>query len=63
VRKPEGKSTLGRMRSRWEDGIRMHLREIGWRVWSGFMCVRIETGGGPFLNAVMNFGFWRRRVS
>jgi hypothetical protein len=31
VGKPEGKSTLGRPRCRWEDGIRMDLREIGWR--------------------------------
>jgi hypothetical protein len=28
--KPEGKRSLGRPRRRWEDGIRMHLREIGW---------------------------------
>jgi hypothetical protein len=27
--KPEGKRPLGRPRRRWEDGIRMHLREIG----------------------------------
>jgi hypothetical protein len=28
--KPEGKTPLGRSRHRWEDGIRMDLREIGW---------------------------------
>jgi hypothetical protein len=28
--KPEGKRPLGRPRHRWEDGIRMDLREIGW---------------------------------
>jgi hypothetical protein len=28
VGKPEGKRPLGRPRSRWEDGIRMDLREI-----------------------------------
>jgi hypothetical protein len=28
--KPEGKKPLGRPKRRWEDGIRMHLREIGW---------------------------------
>jgi hypothetical protein len=27
--KPEGKRPLGRSRRRWEDGIRMDLREIG----------------------------------
>jgi hypothetical protein len=30
VGKPEGKRPLGRQRCRWEDGIRMDLREIGW---------------------------------
>jgi hypothetical protein len=29
VGKPEGKGPLGRPRRRWEDGIRMDLREIG----------------------------------
>jgi hypothetical protein len=29
VRKPEGKRPLGIPRRRWEDGIRMDLREIG----------------------------------
>jgi hypothetical protein len=28
--KPEGKRPLGRPRHRWEDGIRMDFREIGW---------------------------------
>jgi hypothetical protein len=28
--KPEGKKPLGRRKYRWEDGIRMDLREIGW---------------------------------
>jgi hypothetical protein len=28
--KPEGKRPLGRPRHRWEDGIRMDLREISW---------------------------------
>jgi hypothetical protein len=29
VGKPEGKRPLGRPKHRWEDGIRMGLREIG----------------------------------
>jgi hypothetical protein len=28
--KPEGKRPFERPRRRWEDGIRMDLREIGW---------------------------------
>jgi hypothetical protein len=43
---PEGKRPLGRPRPRWEDGIRMDLREIGLRVWIGFDWLRIGTGGG-----------------
>jgi hypothetical protein len=30
VGKPEGKRPLGIPRRRWEDGIKMDLREIGW---------------------------------
>jgi hypothetical protein len=30
VGKPEGKRPLGLPRHRWEDGMRMDLREIGW---------------------------------
>jgi hypothetical protein len=30
VGKPNGKRPLGRPRCRWEDNIRMDLREIGW---------------------------------
>jgi hypothetical protein len=40
---PEGKKPLGRPRTRWEDGMRMDLREIGWRVWIGFDWLRIGT--------------------
>jgi hypothetical protein len=30
VGKPEGKRSLGRSRCRWEDDIKMDLREIEW---------------------------------
>jgi hypothetical protein len=33
VGKPRGKRPLGRPRHRWEDGIRMDLREIGGVDW------------------------------
>ena len=29
VEKPEGKSPLGRPRRRWEDNIKMNLKEVG----------------------------------
>jgi hypothetical protein len=46
VGKPEGKRPLVKPRRRWEDGIKMGLREINWGVWSGFTWLRIGTGGG-----------------
>jgi hypothetical protein len=30
VGKPKGKRSLRRLKCRWEDGIRMDLRETGW---------------------------------
>jgi hypothetical protein len=30
VGNPEGKRPFGRPKCRWEDGIRMDLRETGW---------------------------------
>jgi hypothetical protein len=39
--KPEGKNPLGRLRHRWEDGIRMDIREIGLGV-----CGLDSTGSG-----------------
>jgi hypothetical protein len=47
-RAQEGKRPLGRLRHRWEDGINMDLREIGWGVWSGFTWLRIGIVGGLF---------------
>jgi hypothetical protein len=32
VETPDGKRPLGRRRRRWEDNIRMDLREMGWEV-------------------------------
>jgi hypothetical protein len=47
VGKPRGMRPLGRPRRRWEDGIKMDLREIGCGgVWSGFSWLRIGTVGG-----------------
>jgi hypothetical protein len=47
VGKPEGKRPLGRPRRKWEDGIKMDLREIGGGgVWSGFAWLRIRNAGG-----------------
>ena len=45
VGKPEGKRPLGRPRRRWEDNIKMDLREVG-GVETGWSWLRIGTGGG-----------------
>jgi hypothetical protein len=46
VAKPEGKRPLEELRRRWEHGIRMDLRKIGWGVWIGLDWLRTGTGGG-----------------
>jgi hypothetical protein len=43
--KPEGERPPERPRRRWQDGIKMDLTDIGWRLWSGFTWLRIATGG------------------
>jgi hypothetical protein len=45
VGKPEGKRPLERPRRRWEDGIKMDLRKIGWGMWSGFTWLGIGING------------------
>jgi hypothetical protein len=45
VGKPEGKRPLGRPRRRWEDNVRMDLREIRWGGWTGLIWLRIGTSG------------------
>jgi hypothetical protein len=50
VGSPEGKRPFERPRRRWEDGIKMGLREIGWGGWSGFTWRAV-------VNAVMNLRF------
>jgi hypothetical protein len=50
VGKHEGKRPLGRPRRRWEDGIRMDLREIG-------------LGGVNWIRMAQDRGRWRSVVS
>jgi hypothetical protein len=46
--KTRRKETNRRPRRRWEDNIKMNLRERKWAVWSGFICLMIETSGDLF---------------
>jgi hypothetical protein len=54
VGKPKGKIPLGRLRHRWEDGIRKDLREIGW---AGVEWIQLAQDRGRWrglVNMVMN---------
>jgi hypothetical protein len=44
VGKPEGKRAFRRPRLRWENNIKMDLREGGCGVWTGSIWLRIGTG-------------------
>jgi hypothetical protein len=46
VGNPAGKRPFERPRHRWEDGIKMGLREIGRGLCSGFTWLRIGIVGG-----------------
>ena len=51
VWKTEGRRPPGRSRRRWEDNIKIDLREVEWdsRDWiDGSIWLRIGTGGGLF---------------
>jgi len=48
VGKPEGKRPLGRSRRRWEDNIKMDLREVG--------------GGGDWMELAQDRDRWRALV-
>jgi hypothetical protein len=54
VGKPEGKRPLGRPRRRWEDGIKMDLREIGWGSVKWIQPAQDRDRWGAVVNAVMN---------
>jgi len=50
VRKPEGKKSLGRPRSRWEDNIKMDLQEV-------------ECGGVDWIELAQDRYRWRALVN
>jgi hypothetical protein len=55
VEKPERKRLLGRPRRRWEDNIKIDLKEVGWKRldWIDVTQDRDRCLAG--MNAVMNF--------
>jgi hypothetical protein len=52
--KPKGKRPLGRPRSRWEDGIRKDLREIGWGSVEWIQLAQDRNQWQALVNTVMN---------
>jgi hypothetical protein len=54
VGKPEGKRPLGRPRRRWEDGIKMDLRVIGWVGVEWIHLAQHRDCWRAVVNAVMN---------
>jgi hypothetical protein len=54
VGKPEGRRPLGRQRRRWEDGIRMDLKEIGWGSVGWIQFAQDRDRWRAVVNTVMN---------
>jgi hypothetical protein len=54
VKKPKGKTPLGRPRHRWEVGIKMDLREIGWWCVEWIHLAQDRDHWQALMNAVMN---------
>jgi hypothetical protein len=54
IGEPEGKRPLGRLRRKWEDGIRMDLRQIGWGSVDWIQLAQDRGRWRAFVNTVMN---------
>jgi hypothetical protein len=54
VGKLEGKRPLGRPRRRWEDNIKMDLRETGWRGMDWIDLAQDRDQWRALVNTVMN---------
>jgi hypothetical protein len=52
--KPEGERPLGRPRRRWEYGIRMDLKEIGWGSAYWIQLAQYRDRWRALVNTVMN---------
>ena len=55
VRNPEGKRPLGRPRRRWEDNIKMDLREVGRGCGDWMELAQDRDRWQAFVSTVMNF--------
>jgi hypothetical protein len=55
VTKFEGKTPFGRPRRRWEDNIRMHLREMWWGIVDWMHLAKEKGQWRALVNMIMNF--------
>jgi hypothetical protein len=55
VGRPEGRRPLGRPRRRWEDNIKIDLREIGFGDMDWFHLAQDRDWWWALVNTVMNF--------
>jgi hypothetical protein len=51
----KGKMSLGRHRRRWEDNIKMNLREIGWSGMDWIYLALVRDQLRDFMNTIMKF--------
>jgi len=61
VGRPEGKRPLGIPRRKWENNMKMYLQEVGWKVLTGLIWLRIGTGVGSCECGNEIFGFHNKR--
>jgi hypothetical protein len=61
VGRPEGKRPLGRPRRRWEDNIKLDLREIGIDGANWIQLARDRVQWRAFMNTVMNLRVHKER--
>jgi hypothetical protein len=54
VGRPEGRRPLGRPWRRWEDNIKMDIREVGWRGMNWIELAQDRDRWRALVNAVMN---------
>jgi hypothetical protein len=54
VRKPEGKRQLGRPKRKWEDNIKMDLREVGWNGMNWIDLAQDKDQWRALVNTVIN---------
>jgi hypothetical protein len=63
VAKPEGERTLGKLSRRWEDEIRMDIRELGLGSVDWIQLAQDRDRWRALVNTVITFGFRRHGVN